>query len=244
MSEGSGTSEEITQAGEPGKGAIDMNGARLWPDRSGALYWPEQEMLVVADLHFEKGSSFAKKGFLLPPFDTRATLKRLTALVGHLRPKTVIALGDSFHDGEAAARLGLAESQAIRSLTEQTDWIWIVGNHDPEPPREFGGRIAHEIALDPLVFRHEPRNGASPGEIAGHLHPCASVRVKGRRMRRKCYITDGERMIIPSFGAYTGGLDVFDPAFSLIFPNAFLAWLIGRDGIYQMDHQRLLSDAA
>src|SRR4051812_31717281 len=123
-----------------------VNGEELTPDPSGALWWRAERTLIVADIHFEKGSSYARRGALLPPYDTRATLARLTDVLVERKPGRVIALGDSFHDGEAADRLDSPERSALRDLTRLTDWIWIEGNHDPKPPHWLGGTVASEIA--------------------------------------------------------------------------------------------------
>jgi DNA ligase-associated metallophosphoesterase len=216
-----------------------VNGAALVFDRSGAAWWPEERLLVVADLHFEKGSSFARRGALLPPYDTRETLARLEAACGFYRPKTVIALGDSFHDLGAAGRLAPDEVARIRTLTADHEWYWIEGNHDPKPPEDLGGWSVATLACGPLTFRHLPQPGLQPGEVAGHLHPAAKVVVRGRGLRRRCFVTDGNRLILPSFGAYTGGLDVLDKAFAFLFANPFHAWMIGQDRVYPVASRKL-----
>ena len=138
-------------------------------DLSGALFWQEQRLLVVSDLHLEKGSSFAARGVLLPPYDTVATLGRLAA---------VIALGDSFHDRDAHERLSAPDREALSAMQARRDWIWISGNHDPALPSDLGGVVASEVAIGPIAFRHEPTGAV--GEIAGHLHPKARVSTCGR----------------------------------------------------------------
>ncbi len=140
-------------------------------DPSGVLHWPEEDLVVVADLHLEKGSSAAVRGCFVPPYDTRATLMALEAVVRRLRPRRVVALGDSFHDRRAEERLAPADADRIRALTSAHDWIWVGGNHDPEPPKALGGTACDVVAIGPLVLRHEPAKGAQPGEVAGHLHP-------------------------------------------------------------------------
>ncbi len=217
-----------------------VNGAALLFDRSGAMWWPDERMLVVADLHFEKGTSFAaRRGVLLPPYDTRETLARLETLCGFYDPKTVIALGDSFHDLGAAGRLGGDELSRIRALTAGREWYWIEGNHDPKPPENLGGWCVATLACGPLSFRHLPQPGSQPGEVAGHLHPAARVTVRGRGLRRRCFVTDGSRLILPSFGAYTGGLDVRDRAFAGLLAPSFHAWMIGQDRVYPVASRRL-----
>ena len=186
-------------------------------DLSGALYWDEERTLVVSDLHLEKGSSFAARGILLPPYDTAATLARLAAVVTHYNPRTVIALGDSFHDRAAHERVTPADRDSIRRMQADRDWIWIAGNHDPLPPTSLRGTVADEIAIGPICFRHLPTGAA--GEIAGHLHPKARVATRARAIDRRCFVSDGVRAVMPSFGAYTGGLSIRDRAFAKIFAS-------------------------
>ncbi len=205
-------------------------------DLSGALLWEEQGLLVVSDLHLEKGSSFAARGVLLPPYDTAATLSRLAAAISRHDPKTVIALGDSFHDREAHARLSAGDREAITALQARRDWIWISGNHDPALPSDLGGTIASEVTIGPIVFRHEP-TGAS-GEIAGHLHPKARVATRARWMERRCFASDGERVVMPAFGAYAGGLSIRDEAFAKIFTGAFMAHVLGDSRLHAISAAR------
>lgn len=182
-----------------------------------ALFLPRTQTLIVSDLHFEKGSAFAVKGVMLPPFDTAETLRRLEALIVTLAPKVLIALGDSFHDRGAGSRLAQEDRAKLESLVGQAETIWIEGNHDPEPPAWLEGRRAAEIQHDGLWFRHEP-TGQVSGEVAGHLHPCARVTgQRGGSIRRRCFVTDGRSLIMPAFGAFTGGLNLFDPAFDGLF---------------------------
>jgi uncharacterized protein len=201
-------------------------GVTLVADLSGALFWEEQSLLVISDLHLEKGSSFATRGTLLPPFDTAATLGRLAAVIARHDPHMVIALGDSFHDRTAHDRLSGTDREALAAVQARRDWIWISGNHDPALPPDLGGVVAEEVAIGPIVFRHEP-SGAS-GEIAGHLHPKARVSTRGRSMERRCFACDGERAVMPAFGAYAGGLNIRDAAFAKIFQaTALLAHVLG-----------------
>ncbi len=211
---------------------VAVNGEMLLLDAAGALYWPSARTLVFADLHFEKGSSYARKGALLPPYDTRMTLARMAALAARYRPARIIALGDSFHDRDAADRLDDGDRARLARMGEESEWIWIAGNHDPAPPEWLGGRVAEEIAIGGLVFRHEPSPAASAGEIAGHLHPCASVTRRGRTLRRRCFVSDGMRLVMPAFGAYAGGLDVRDEAVSGLFSAPFLTYLLGARRVY------------
>src|SRR5258705_13040672 len=173
-------------------------------DLSGALFWQEQRLLVVSDLHLEKGSSFAARGVLLPPYDTVATLGRLAAVIARHDPRMVLALGDSFHDRPAHERLSDSDRDALSALQVRRVWIWISGNHDPALPSDLGGVVASEVAIGPIAFRHEPTGAA--GEIAGHLHPKARVSTRGRSMERRCFACDGERALIPALVRHTGGL--------------------------------------
>lgn len=207
---------------------LRVNGQTLQPLVSGALWWPSQATLIVADLHFEKGSSFAAHGQFLPPYDTSATLHKLEVLIDDFQPNTLIALGDSFHDRAAAERVSQQDQARIGRLTAKLDWLWIAGNHDPEPPADWGGRVAAETTVAGLVFRHEAEPELPDGEVSGHFHPKAGVRVRGKRVSARCFVSDGRRLILPSFGAYTGGLDVLDPAVSRLFPTGFTAHLLGR----------------
>ncbi|MET0675788.1 MAG: ligase-associated DNA damage response endonuclease PdeM [Bradyrhizobium sp.] len=209
-----------------GDTVVELAGVTFTADLSGALLWESERLLVVADLHLEKGSSFAARGTLLPPFDTIATLSRLASVVVRHNPRTVIALGDSFHDRAAHTRLSEPDRTRLATLQTGRDWIWISGNHDPALPRDLGGAVAEIIAVGAITFRHEP-TGAR-GEIAGHLHPKARVATRARSVERRCFVSDGERAIMPAFGAYAGGLSVRDAAFAKLFPKrAFIAHVLG-----------------
>ncbi|MGM4931260.1 ligase-associated DNA damage response endonuclease PdeM [Tardiphaga sp. 215_C5_N2_1] len=205
---------------------VSIAGVTLAADLSGALYWEEQKLLVVSDLHLEKGSSYANRGVLLPPYDTIATLGRLGAVIARHDPRIVIALGDSFHDRDAHERLSPANREVLSALQMRRDWIWISGNHDPALPPDLGGTVAEEVAIGPITFRHEPTGAA--GEIAGHLHPKARVSTRGRAVERRCFASDGARAVMPAFGAYAGGLNIRDAAFARIFQTlGFVAHVLG-----------------
>jgi uncharacterized protein len=221
-----------------GFGAVlDVMGVSFIAELSGALFWEEQSLLVVSDLHLEKGSSFARRGVLLPPYDSAATLALLGLVIGRRNPQTVIALGDSFHDRDAHNRLSTADREGIVAMQARRDWIWISGNHDPAPPSDLGGIVAHEVAIGPISFRHEPTG--APGEIAGHLHPKARVSTRGRSMERRCFACDGERAVMPAFGAYTGGLSIRDAAFAKIFQTlGFMAHVLGDSRLHSISASR------
>jgi DNA ligase-associated metallophosphoesterase len=211
---------------------IELNGERLRLDASGALWWPDQSTLVFADIHFEKGSFYALSGQFLPPYDTRTALRRIAAAMAKFAPRRVIALGDSFHDRLAPDRLDEGERAMLAELGARADWIWITGNHDPQPPAWLGGFIISEIAFGRLVFRHEPSVMAYRGEVAGHLHPCTTVTLRGRSLRRRCFVSDGTRLVMPAFGAYAGGLDLWDVAIGSLFQGDFGAYVLGSARVY------------
>jgi hypothetical protein len=221
---------------------LTVAGMGLVPLAEGALWWADERTLIIADLHLEKGSAFAARGQMLPPYDTVATLARLEALVSRLRPERVIALGDSFHDSRAAGRMNEGDRDRLAGLTSAAEWIWIAGNHDPEPPKHVGGWATSELSIGPLTFRHEPRPGAILGEIAGHLHPAARIVGRGRSIRRRCFATDAKRLVMPAFGALVGGLNVLDEAFRPLFDGrAFHAFMIG-EAVHAVAGRRLVEE--
>jgi hypothetical protein len=211
---------------------LGVNGESLVLDAAGALWWPDERTLVFADLHFEKGSAFARSGQMLPPYDTRTTLARMGLLIAHYTPARVIALGDSFHDRNAADRLDDGERESLKGFSRAAEWIWIAGNHDPAPPLWLGGHVCEEMAIGGLVFRHEPSPAPGSGEIAGHLHPCKQVTRRGRTIRRRCFASDGLRLVMPAFGAYAGGLDVRDRAVRMLFGSGFVSYVLGTRRVY------------
>jgi DNA ligase-associated metallophosphoesterase len=226
-----------TASATASRSPVNIAGVDFVADLSGALFWEEQSLLVVSDLHLEKGSSFAARGVLLPPYDTVATLGRLAAVIARHDPRMVIALGDSFHDRDAHERLSVADRDALSSLQARRDWIWISGNHDPALPTDLGGVVASEVAIGRIAFRHEPTGAV--GEIAGHLHPKARVSTRGRSMERRCFACDGERAVMPAFGAYTGGLSIRDAAFEKIFKTpGFVAHVLGDDRLHTIAASR------
>jgi DNA ligase-associated metallophosphoesterase len=226
----------------PPHGVVRVAEVELLADPIGGLIWPEQGLLAVADLHLEKGSSFAQRRVLLPPYDTAATLHRLAGLLTRYAPRMVVALGDSFHDSRGAGRLANTDRATLAELQRGRDWIWIAGNHDPEPPHGIGGRFAPELKVSSITFRHEP-TGTISGEIAGHLHPVARVSRRGRMVSRRCFAGDGERLVMPAFGAYAGGLNVRDRAFARVFASlAFTAHMLGARGVYAVAAKHCLPD--
>ena len=221
---------------------FEVAGAALTADPLGALCYEAERCLIIADLHLEKGSSFAARGVFLPPYDTAATLARLARLVTRYNPRQVVCLGDSFHDRAADTRLGKNDIAALLALQAGRAWLWIAGNHDPAPPRALGGDALDEARLGPLILRHEPQPGPQPGEIAGHLHPAARVFGPSGSTRRRCFVSDGARCILPAFGAFTGGLNWRDAAFAGLFGAPVTAHVIGRDRVYAVGAGRCISD--
>jgi uncharacterized protein len=214
-------------------------GAALVAEADGALYWPAARTLVVADLHLEKGSSFARRGVLLPPYDTHATLAALEQAIARRAVERVICLGDSFHDDDAAARLPDAMARRLERLVRGREWIWIAGNHDPAPPASLGGMVmAGAYRLGPLAFRHVAVPAATPGEVSGHYHPKASLRAHGRRLSGRCFVHDERRLVLPAFGAYAGGLDVADPALRHLFPGDVTVHLLARERVTSLPRFR------
>jgi DNA ligase-associated metallophosphoesterase len=226
--------------------AIRVGDAALQADVSGALFQPESATLIVADLHLEKGSHFARVGRFLPPYDTRTTLERLARVVRRFRPCHVVCLGDSFHDAAAGERLDLADRDALRRLVGGQAWTWIVGNHDREIPEGLGGRVAATLDLEGgLRLSHMPGAAPAMGEVCGHLHPKASVATRGGTVTAPCFVTDGNRMVMPAFGAYAGGLDCLDPAIAGLFgPGGFRALMLGRERLHLVARHQLLRSRA
>lgn len=178
----------------------------------GAVFWPARRALLVADLHFEKASWFASVGQMLPPYDSIATLSDLTALIATTGAEEVWCLGDSFHDANGIERLPERARSMLRALTRATRWTWITGNHDAAFDDALGGRIVGEAHVDGLTLRHEANPADSQPEISGHFHPRLRLMLRGRRVARRCFVTSPTKLILPAFGAFTGGLDAADPA--------------------------------
>ncbi len=214
-------------------------GERLLLDPSGAVFWPARRLLAVADLHFEKASSAARHGSLLPPWDTRVTLDRLAVLLRRYSPLVVVALGDSFHDRHASLRLQPHDAARLRAMAAQASFVWVLGNHDPVPPDTLGGIAAPEWQVGPLVFRHQASGTERHAlELCGHHHPKALVAVRGATVSRPCFVADPLRLMLPALGAYTGGLDVRNPAIARLFPRGGRLFLLGRDRLFSFPLQQ------
>ena len=221
---------------------MNLNGAAVTLRASGALWIEASRMLVVADLHLEKGSAYAARGQMLPPYDTRDTLRRLQAEAMATMPDAIVLLGDTFHDRRSEDRLAREDAEALRALAGFTRLVWVVGNHDADGPKALPGEVRDEIAVDGLILRHEPTHGAQPGEVAGHLHPCARVVASGGSVRRRCFVTDGERMVAPAFGAYAGGLNVRHEAFAGLFARQPLCGALGAGRVHAVGWRSLTHD--
>jgi len=177
----------------------------------GALFWPSQNALLVADLHLEKASWFARLGQFLPPYDSHATLAALARLIEATSASTIYCLGDSFHDRFGCDRLPAAARNLLAMLTGRLDWTWILGNHDPGFADHCGGRLAKEEMVAGITLRHEAVQRDLSAEISGHFHPKLRVSMKGRSVSRRCFVASDTKLILPAFGALTGGLDATHP---------------------------------
>ena len=178
---------------------------------AGALYWPARQALLVADLHLEKASWFARLGQLLPPYDSQATLTALTELVAQTAPARLYCLGDSFHDRFGCDRLPGPAREMLLALTARLEWTWVIGNHDPGFADHCGGVIAEEATVAGIILRHEAQPDEQRPEISGHFHPKLRVHLRGRRVSRRCFVASQKKLILPAFGSLTGGLDAHHP---------------------------------
>jgi DNA ligase-associated metallophosphoesterase len=186
-------------------------GETFFATPEGALFWPSQQALLVADLHLEKASWFARLGQFLPPYDSHATLSALAAEVERTGARRLYCLGDSFHDAFGCDRLPDEARALLTELTAKLDWTWIVGNHDPGFADHCGGTLAEEVDLAGIILRHEAVRDDPRPEMSGHFHPKLRVNLKGRRVSRRCFVVSPSKIIMPAFGALTGGLDAHHP---------------------------------
>ena len=225
---------------------IELMGEAVALRPSGALWIEGARALVAGDLHLEKGSSYARGGQLLPPYDTIATLDRLQAEVDALNPRLLVLLGDTFHDPRALERLHPEDARRVTGLAEGRTLVWAEGNHDTRRGEtalgDLPGEVVDQLALGPLTLRHEPLPGAQPGEVSGHLHPCAKMVAGGRGVRRRAFATDGRRLILPAFGAYAGGLNICDAAFDGLFEAPPLAGALGDGRVHPLPFSALCGD--
>ena len=212
-------------------------GHRLMLDPLGGVVWPDAKTLIVADLHLEKGSAAARRGQLVPPLDSGLTLDRLALLLRKYRPTTVIALGDSFHDIHGPARMSARDAARLGAMADVARFVWILGNHDPAPPSNVPGEAQTEWSQHGLTFRHQARTGAE-GELCGHHHPKATIETRAGRITRPCFVADAKRLMLPALGAYTGGLEIANPAIARLFPRGGRAFLLGAGRLFSFDIQR------
>ncbi len=235
--------ETLTPARRPcGSLSVRVMGELCVLRCSGALWLPAHGTLVAGDLHLEKGSAFAARGQMLPPYDSRATLDKLEAEIAELAPDRVVLLGDSFHDSRSIGRMAADDRTRLDRLAFGRDWVWLEGNHDREAlmvadanaVSRLPGRIVGDMRLGALFLTHEPLPEAEAGEVAGHLHPCARVVAHARMVRRSCFVTDGRRLILPAFGAFTGGLNVLDAAIAGLFTEPPMAAALGKDRVHPL----------
>lgn len=192
--------------------SLSFAGETLQPLPCGALHWPAQRALLVADLHFEKASAFARRGWLLPPYDSAETLRLLIDALETTRAERVICLGDSFHDAGGPGRLLDGPRAALKALTASLDWLWITGNHDDTAGASLGGRVMAEARIGALTLRHEADPDDPTPELSGHFHPKIVVAIRGRRIVRRCFAMSATKLILPAYGAFAGGLEIGDPA--------------------------------
>ncbi len=222
---------------------LEHGGEALLLDPLGVVFLPARATLVVADLHLEKASAFARQGTLLPPYDTARTLRRLGWAVERYRPDVVVSLGDAFHDPAGAAGLDAEARRTLGELARGRTWLWVRGNHDPEPPRGLAGESLERVDVGGLRLVHLP-DGASAGRVvvAGHLHPKARLVQGVRKLARPCFTHDPGLLLLPAFGAYTGGLNVLDPAIRGLFGKTFAAFLLGEARVFAVAHRHLEAD--
>lgn len=196
---------------------------------SGLVFWPAQGLAIVADLHLEKGSHFAQRGYFVPPYDTRETLLRLASVLAQLKPNRLLVLGDTFHDAKGFARL-LPADRALFDALGAFAPIWVIGNHDGDfVPPGFTGHS--EFVLEGITFRHQAGAGGD-FEVSGHFHPKAEMTHKGARLSRRAFVHDHRRLVLPAFGSYAGGLSVTDPAIAGLFPQGYQLHVLGTSRVF------------
>ena len=213
---------------------VHIAGQRLMLDPGGFVIWPAQRLLAVADLHLEKGSAFAARGQLVPPYDTRETIRRLALALRRHDPARVILLGDSFHDRHGASRLPAEDRATLARMLTTREAIWILGNHDPAPPEGLPGAATEALSDGALRFVHIADPAAKPGEISGHYHPKATLPTRAGPVTRPAFLADARRLMLPAFGAYAGGLDASDPALARLFARGGRAFLLGAERLFSV----------
>ena len=211
---------------------VTLGGRAFVADPSGALWCEQTSTLVVSDLHLEKGSAAARRGTLMPPYDTAQTLDALAKTIARFDPRRVVSLGDSFHDDGALGRIAERDMTMLAGLQRGRDWLWISGNHDEGLSGVLPGDHADALVEDGLRFVHIPRAGQGGAEIAGHLHPCVKIQTRVGNLRRRAFVFDGARLIMPAFGAYAGGLNARDSAILSLFARGFSVLALGRERVF------------
>lgn len=223
---------------------IAFAGERFVPTTCGALYWPAEATLIVSDLHLEKGRALAARGALLPPYDSASTLARLARVMARFAPARVIALGDSFHDAHVADQMAPELLAELRSLQQGREWLWILGNHDPSLPDCLAGTRRTATTIRGLTLTHEPQPEPARPQIAGHLHPVARLRTRAAHIRRRCFVGGETSLILPAYGAYTGGLNVTSVAFERVLGGTLPSvWMMGARDVYRVPSRRLLRES-
>ena len=218
---------------------LHFAGQDLLLDPIGGLYWPAERLLAVADLHLEKGTAAARAGSLLPPWDTTATLDRLETLIAKHRPRTVVALGDSFHDRWGFTRMAPPDAARLLALADATDFVWVLGNHDPAPAPGLAGLSTACWSHRGLDFCHQARASHHGPELVGHHHPKATIPTRAGHVTRPCFVAGDHRLMLPALGAFTGGLDVASPAIARLFPGGGCVHLLGRDRLFSFPLTRV-----
>jgi len=220
---------------------LSFAGHTFEPLPSGALFWRAESMLLVADLHLEKFSSFAKRGQMLPPYDTGLTLKRLERDLETTKAERVVSLGDSFHRDDGTRTLLDADRLRLMALLGKSHWTWLSGNHDPSP-HELGGSCVSHLEHRGVLLIHEPKRGSRAATISGHLHPAAIVVANGRGTRRPCFVHDGKLLVLPAYGAGTGSMNILGPTFHGLFDyTALEVTMLGRSRLYPVSTRRLVA---
>jgi DNA ligase-associated metallophosphoesterase len=190
---------------------FSFSGHELMALPQGALFWPARRALLVADLHLEKASWFARLGQMLPPYDSMATLSDLSVIAASTGAREIWCLGDSFHDASGCDRLPAQARALLTALTASTRWTWITGNHDPGFADHCGGSIVEEAEVDGLILRHQADPADARPELSGHFHPKLRITHRGRQVSRRCFVATETKLILPAFGSLTGGLDAHHP---------------------------------
>jgi uncharacterized protein len=217
--------------------AFDFGGERWVATPEGALFWPLRNVLIVADLHLEKASWFARHGQPLPPYDSRATLDKLTSVAARLGPAEIWCLGDSFHDRAGQSRLDPAAEAMLSALAARHRWLFIAGNHDGLPDGRWGTRSVDEVDEGGLIFRHEHDPADPRPQLSGHYHPKTAVATRGRPVRRACFACGERALILPAFGSLTGGLDIDDPVIARLFAGPYAALVPTMQGLARFPRQ-------